>query len=213
MKAFRTHRGLAVVMAQDNVNTDQIIPSREMKRVSKVGLSDGLFANIRYTDAATGGRTPDPEFVLNQPEAKGTSILISGANFGCGSSREHAVWALKEFGFRVIVAESFGTIFYDNCIANGVLPITLAAADIQKLAAASAAHEMTVDLEAQCLRVADIELAFSIPETKRQMLLNGWAPIDVTLQDHAVIDAFVTVDKSRRPWLYKSRSQERSEET
>ena len=111
-------------MLRINIDTDAIIPSREMKRPSKEGLSEGMFAGERYSDEAA--RTPNPDFVLNKPDYAGTSIILSGENFGCGSSREHAVWALAEYGIRAVVAPSFGAIFYNNCVANGVLPIVLA---------------------------------------------------------------------------------------
>lgn len=207
MDAFRTHKGRAIVMAQDNISTDQIIPSREIKRVSKIGLADGLFANQRYLDAAKGGRMPDPEFVLNQPDGKRASILVAGANFGCGSSREHAVWALKEFGFRVVVAESFGTIFFDNCTANGVLPVILAPKDIETLMQPIAAgYNVQADLEAQCVKADGLSFSFALPDAKRDMLLNGLSPIDVTLADKTLIDAFIARDRGLRGWLYsKSR--------
>ena len=204
MQKFHTHSGHAIVMDQDNVSTDQIIPSHEMKRVAKTGLADGLFANLRYTDAAEGGRTPDPDFILNQPHAQGTSILIAGANFGCGSSREHAVWALREFGFRVVIAESFGTIFFDNCIANGVLPVPLERPQISRLADNSSTCEITVDLVAQRLSCGMMEVSFSIPESRRQMLLQGFSPIDVTLKDRDLIEEFIAADADTRPWLYNT---------
>ncbi len=202
MRKFRIHSGHAVVLAQDNVNTDQIMPSHEMKRVAKTGLADGLFANLRYKEAAAGGRTPDPDFVLNKPDAQGASILISGVNFGCGSSREHAVWALREFGFRVIIAESFGTIFFDNCIANGLLPVTLERTRISCLTDSASMPEITVDLVARKLSCGKTVLSFSIPETRRQMLLQGLSSIDVTLKDRDLIEEFIAADADVRPWLY-----------
>ena len=203
MEKFRTHTGRAVVMAQENISTDQIIPSREMKRVSKIGLGGGLFANQRYLDAAKGGRTPDPDFVLNQPRGNRASILVAGANFGCGSSREHAVWALKEFGFRVIVAESFGTIFFDNCVANGVLPVVLEPGEIEALMeAVLAGGEIVADLEALSVTAGDLTFSFSLPESKREVLLDGLSPIDVTLADKSLIDDFVARDRAARGWLY-----------
>ena len=123
MQPFAAHCGVAAPLLRSNVDTDAIIPSREMGRVSKRGLSIGLFANWRYADPRA--RIPNPEFVLNQPAYAGASILLGGDNFGCGSSREHAVWALAEFGIRAILAPSFGAIFQKNCIANGLLPARL----------------------------------------------------------------------------------------
>lgn len=122
MEPLSQHTGIAVQLMRDNVDTDLIIPSREMKKVSKKGLGEGLFANRRYLPDS---RRPDRDVPLNDPARDGASILISGRNFGCGSSREHAIWALHEYGIRVIIAESFGAIFYDNCIANGLLPCVL----------------------------------------------------------------------------------------
>ena len=125
------HTGIAAAIMRDNIDTDQIIPSREMKTVSRDGLGEGLFAGWRYTEP--GGREPVPDFVLNRTEQQGTSVLISGENFGCGSSREHAVWALAEYGIRVIIAKSFGEIFHGNCLRNGVLPIALPAERLSTL--------------------------------------------------------------------------------
>jgi len=122
MRAFTQHRGVALPLMTENINTDVIIPSREMQRVSKAGLADGLFANIRYTN---GKRQPDTNFLLNQTDYSNASILLLGRNAGCGSSREHAVWALWDYGFRVVIAESFASIFFDNCVANGILPVVL----------------------------------------------------------------------------------------
>lgn len=203
MEKFSTHKGRAVVMAQENISTDQIIPSREMKRVSKIGLGGGLFANQRYLDAAKGGRTPDPDFVLERPGGDCASVLVAGANFGCGSSREHAVWALREFGFRVIVAESFGTIFFDNCVANGVLPVVLKPAEIEALMdAVLAGSEVEADLEALSVTAGDLTFSFSLSASKRDVLLDGLSPIDVTLADKALIDDFVARDRVARSWLY-----------
>ena len=129
---FEQHRGVAAPMVQANIDTDAIIPSREMKRVSKQGLGEGLFAGWRYSEV--GGREPNPDFVLNRPEYRGCSILLAGPNFGCGSSREHAVWALKEFGIRAILAPSFGAIFANNCIRNGLLPLVIDEAVIAAIA-------------------------------------------------------------------------------
>ena len=148
-ESLKQHTGVAAVLMRDNIDTDQIIPSREMKTVSRSGLGEGLFAGWRYTDPGT--RTPNPDFVLNRAALKTASILISGENFGCGSSREHAVWALQEFGFRVIIAKSFGEIFHGNCIRNGVLPITLDVAQVSKLSDRSASAKLTIDLEQQVI--------------------------------------------------------------
>jgi 3-isopropylmalate/(R)-2-methylmalate dehydratase small subunit len=193
-------------MLTDNINTDQIIPSREMKRVSKKGLADGLFANLRYTDAADGGRNPDPDFVLNQPSVQQASILIAGKNFGCGSSREHAAWALHEYGFRVIVAESFGSIFYDNCINNGIVPIMLDHASITKLVRATTQQPVSlqIDLERCEIKTDNLSLSFTIDDDKRHMLMNGHNAIDLTLTQRDAIERFIAQDTTVRPWLYEN---------
>jgi 3-isopropylmalate/(R)-2-methylmalate dehydratase small subunit len=187
------------------VDTDAIIPSREMKSVSKDGLADGLFAGWRYTKI--GGREPNADFVLNQPAYAGTQVLLAGENFGCGSSREHAVWALLEFGIRAIIAPSFSPIFQTNCVRNGILPVRLPAAGIARLAESVAAdpqsHRLTVDLVHQIVAGPDgTKLAFEIEPEAREMLLEGLDAIDLTLKQRAAIDAFTQADRAARPWIY-----------
>ena len=208
MKAFRQLEGIVAPMPIDNVDTDQIIPSREMKRVSKTGLGQGLFAGWRYTYDG-GKKTGDnPDFVLNRPEYRAADILLSGKNFGCGSSREHAVWALKDYGFRVLIAESFGRIFRNNCARNGLLAIALPAETIAALEAQTRidpeARRVLVDLEANVLRGPDgSTFAFAIAESDRHMLLNGLDYIDFTLRFEADIDRFVEADRLARPWAHR----------
>ena len=203
MKPFTNHSGIALPLLTDNLNTDVIIPSREMKRVSKVGLANGLFANIRYSD---GNRKPDPEFLLNHPNYHTASILILGRNAGCGSSREHAVWALADYGFRVVLAESFASIFYNNCVANGVLPITLDRSSIEAIAdwvrIDPTSHHLSANLEKCTLETVDNSFEFVITPLARRMLLNGLAPIDLTLEDKVLIDCFIAEDMRERQWLY-----------
>ncbi len=199
MEKFTRHTGNAVALLHDNINTDQIIPSREMKRVSKQGLADGLFANLRYTDSASGGRTADPDFPLNQAHADNASILLSAANFGCGSSREHAVWALQEYGFKVIAATSFGSIFYDNCIANGLLPVVLDGTQIDAL---NTGKPITVDLHQRTIGNSGRQFGFSLDASKQQLLLSGMSAIDVTLEYTGDINTFIARDKTLRPWVY-----------
>lgn len=201
MERFTRHEGLTAPLLIDNVNTDQIIPSREMKRVSKDGLGEGLFANMRYADAAAGGRTPNPDFVLNQDAHRDASILVSGKNFGCGSSREHAAWALHEFGIRAIIAESFGAIFHDNCIANGILPVVLQREHIERLASQGAVR-IVIDLGARSLETPDAALPFELEDSKRALLLAGLKPIDLVMQHRDEIDRFIAADRSARPWVY-----------
>ncbi len=189
MKPFTTHKGIAVPLLRDNIDTDQIIPSREMKTVSKTGLGEGLFAGQRYIE----GRVENPDFILNQPDYKDATILLSGKNFGCGSSREHAVWALKDYGFRAVIAESFGEIFYNNCIRNGILALQLSRADIEALG-----HEVSIDLPNQ--RINDV--SFDIPKGDKDILINGLDPIAMTLKHQDKIDAFFTEDAKKNGWKY-----------
>jgi 3-isopropylmalate/(R)-2-methylmalate dehydratase small subunit len=208
MDFFTVHSGVAAPLMKANIDTDAIIPSREMKRVSKVGLADGLFAGWRYMEQ--GGREPNPEFVLNLAKYKGTTILLAGINFGCGSSREHAVWALREYGIRAIVAVGFGTIFMNNCVRNGILPVALDEADIQALADHSSEdpqhRRITIDLQAQRLYATDGRMfAFQIPANDREMLLEGLDPIALTLKRQQEIDAFQQWDRTLRPWVYLRR--------
>jgi len=187
---FTTHTGIAMPLFQDNIDTDQIIPSREMKSVSKTGLAGGMFAGQRYMN----DRIPNPEFILNQPAYTGSTILLSGKNFGCGSSREHAVWALKEYGFRAIIAESFGDIFYNNCVRNGILPIIMSEVDLRKLP-----KDITIDLPAQLVN----QTRFKIPKGDKSMLLGGLDVIALTLENKTEISDFLQTDKSLRPWIYR----------
>jgi 3-isopropylmalate/(R)-2-methylmalate dehydratase small subunit len=191
----------AAALLRDNVDTDAIIPSREMKTTGRTGLADGLFAPWRYLDAAA--RTPDPEFPLNRPEAQGARILLGGANFGCGSSREHAVWALAEYGIRCVIAESFAPIFRANCIRNGVLPIALP----PQVVAALAWQVVTVDLAAQDVRCGDALYRFEMEPEPREMLLEGLDAIDLTLKALPQIEDWTSSDRSARPWVYLGKTQ------
>jgi 3-isopropylmalate/(R)-2-methylmalate dehydratase small subunit len=196
MTPFTLLTSLAVPLLRDNVDTDAIIPSREMKSVSKHGLADGLFAGWRYT--TMGGREPDPAFVLNDPAYADAAILLGGSNFGCGSSREHAAWALAEYGFRAIVAPSFNPIFRGNCIRNGILPIELDAAPL-----AQSPQPLTIDLAAQTVTdAAGITHTFVIDDEAKAMLIGGLDAIDLTLQRRDRIEAFRNADRAQRPWVY-----------
>ncbi|NLR71957.1 3-isopropylmalate dehydratase small subunit [Novosphingobium sp. ERN07] len=196
MTPFTTLHSTAVPLLRDNVDTDAIIPSREMKTTGRTGLADGLFAPWRYTDVAA--RVPDPAFPLNQPEAKGAQILLGGANFGCGSSREHAVWALAEYGIRCVIAESFAPIFRANCIRNDILPVTLDRAAVESLAWQS----LDVDLTTQTVRCGNQTHTFTIEDEPRLMLLEGLDAIALTLKSLPEIDAWTAADRARRPWIY-----------
>ena len=205
MQPFVRHRGVAAPLLRQNVDTDAIIPSREMKTTGKRGLANGLFAGWRYV--TPGSREPNPEFVLNRPEYARASILLSGANFGCGSSREHAVWALAEFGFRCVVAPSFGAIFFNNCIRNGLLPVVLDEAVIQSLAqqveAGPLRAQVEVDLERRVVVAPDgREHPFALDDGSRALLLEGLDPIGLTLKLLPQIDAHIARDRQQRPWAH-----------
>ena len=205
MEKFTDLKAIAAPILRINIDTDIIIPSREMKRVSKEGLSDGLFANWRYTEP--GGRQEDPDFVLNQGAYREAQIILSGANFGCGSSREHAVWALAEWGIRCVVAPSFGAIFQGNCVRNGILPVVLDNSVVEDLAQQvevdPAEQLITVDLERRELTAPDgTPHAFEISPADREMLMEGLDAIAVTMKRDDEILAFQARDRLTRPWVY-----------
>jgi 3-isopropylmalate/(R)-2-methylmalate dehydratase small subunit len=201
---FRRLTAIGVPLLRDNVDTDAIIPSREMKSVSKRGLADGLFAGWRYTEV--GGRERDPAVVLNRPGFAEGRILVSGANFGCGSSREHAAWALAEYGFRAIVAPSFNPIFRGNCIRNGIVPVELDGAAVAALGRyleeGSGDREVTVDLEQEQVSSTAGTWAFGLERESREMLLEGLDAIDLTLRARDEIVAFRDRDRALRAWAY-----------
>ncbi len=202
MEPFTRLTAIAAPILRDNVDTDAIIPSREMRSVSKTGLADGLFAGWRYI--GIGSREPDPAFVLNQPAFADARILLGGANFGCGSSREHAAWALAEYGFRAIVAPSFNPIFHGNCVRNGIVPVVLPADVVAQLAREAA--PITIDLPNQTVTAADgATHAFALAEEAKEMLLDGLDAIDLTLKRRAEIEAFVAKDQAWRGWVYPAR--------
>ncbi|HET6580040.1 MAG TPA: 3-isopropylmalate dehydratase small subunit [Gemmatimonadales bacterium] len=197
MQPFSQHSGRAAALPRANVDTDQIIPKQFLKRIERTGFGSALFYDWRYL--ADG--TPNPDFELNRPAASGATILIAGANFGCGSSREHAPWALADYGFRVIIAPSFADIFFGNCCQNGLLPVVLADAQVRALAeraaAASAGYRLTVDLVNR--RVWDergFDAGFEMDEYRREMLLEGLDEIGKTLRDESRIAAF---ERGRAP--------------
>ena len=192
MIPFTNLTSIAAPLIRDNVDTDTIIPSREMKSTGKTGLAGGLFAPWRYLDAAA--RTPDPDFVLNDAGYSGAQILLGGFNFGCGSSREHAVWALAEYGFRAVIAESFAPIFRNNCVRNGVLPIALPRPDIESLAG----KVVTIDLAGQTVDGQ----TFAIDTEAKIMLLEGLDAIDLTLKLGNEIATWQMTDRKARPWVY-----------
>ena len=206
MMPFTQHCGVVLPLLRDNIDTDAIIPSREMRTVSRSGLAAGLFAPWRYLDPDV--RTPNPEFPLNQTEYNGASILLAGDNFGCGSSREHAVWALMESGFRAVIAPSFATIFRNNALRNGLLTVALAQHDLDELvawvSADPAANAIQLDLKA-CTIESDPEKekkVFSVDPTARDMLLKGLDEIGLTEQLMDLVTRFEEQDQARRPWVY-----------
>ncbi len=205
MQPFTTLTAIAAPLLRANVDTDAIIPSREMKTVSKSGLADGLFAGWRYRQI--GGRDPDPDFVLNDPRFRGAQILLAGENFGCGSSREHAVWALTEYGFRAVLAPSFNPIFQANCVRNGLAPVELPMKVIEQLAAETAAdprsRRVTVDLvKSVVVGPEGGSTPVALDPEARMMLLQGLDAIDLTLTRAAEIEAFRQQDRALRPWVY-----------
>ncbi len=206
-QAFGRHVGIVAPLMADNIDTDQIIPSREIRGVGRDGLADGLFAGQRYLDPAQ--RAPDPQFILNREPFSRASILLSGLNFGCGSSREHAVWALVEYGVRAVIAQSFGEIFFNNCVRNGIVPIVASAGDVAVVRAyaedGDAAHQVAIDLPEQVVTAtqgADWRFSFSLQPYLKKLLVSGLDPISLTLEHESDIDDFLRADAVRRPWAY-----------
>lgn len=191
MRPFTTHTGVTAALRRVNVDTDQIIPKQFLKRVERTGFGPALFYDWRYRPDGS----PDPAFELNQPKAAGASILLAGANFGCGSSREHAPWALGEYGFRAILAESFADIFDANCTQNGIVPVRLSPAEMTELfrryEASEGPYRLTVDLERlQVTDAAGFRAGFAMDEYRRAALLQGLDEIGRTLQLEDKIAAF-----------------------
>jgi 3-isopropylmalate/(R)-2-methylmalate dehydratase small subunit len=202
MQKFTTLRGVAAPLPMINVDTDMIIPKQFLKTIKRTGLGKNLFDELRYE---TDGREK-PDFVLNQPAYRKAQILVAGENFGCGSSREHAPWALLDFGIRCIIATSFADIFYNNCFKNGILPIRLPQSDVDLLmddAKRGANAIVTIDLEKQVITGPDGGLIhFDIEPFRKHCLLNGLDDIGLTLQKASSVDAFEARDRLARPWLY-----------
>ncbi len=208
MEPFTTLTGLVMPLDRTNVNTDEIIPARYLKTIKRTGFANGLFANWRF---AADGRTPNPDFVLNQPRYQGASILVAGDNFGCGSSREHAPWAIREYGFRCLIAPSFADIFYNNCFNNSILPITLDEATVQELVAeveATEGYTLSVDLAAQTVTTPGQRvLRFDIDHFRKEALLKGLDNIGWTLSHNDEITAYEQRRKKETPWLFSVQTQ------
>lgn len=196
MKPVSSITSPGVPLLIDNIDTDTIIPSREMRSTGRTGLADGLFAPWRYADADK--RINDPSFVLNQRDAIGTRLLLGGKNFGCGSSREHAVWALAEFGIEAIIAPSFAPIFKSNCLRNGLLPVELPEDVVRELQWEMA----TIDLPTQTVSASGKTWHFVIDDEAKAMLLEGLDAIDLTLKHRDAIAAWTKADHAARPWVY-----------
>ncbi|MEV3828593.1 3-isopropylmalate dehydratase small subunit [Aeromonas allosaccharophila] len=191
MTGFKQHKGIAVPLDSANVDTDAIIPKQFLQKVNRIGFGKHLFHDWRFLDDA--GQQPNPEFVLNQAQFAGASILLARENFGCGSSREHAPWALADYGFKTIIAPSFADIFYGNAINNGLVPVRLKEEEVDalfQLVAAKPGIEIEVDLEANQVRAGERSFGFEIDEFRRYCLLNGLDAIGLTLQHEAAISAF-----------------------
>ena len=191
MTGFKQHKGIVVPLDSANVDTDAIIPKQFLQKVNRIGFGKHLFHDWRFLDDA--GQQPNPEFVLNQPQFAGASILLARKNFGCGSSREHAPWALADYGFKTIIAPSFADIFYGNAINNGMVPVRLKEEEVEalfQLVAAQPGIEIDVDLEANQVRAGVLTFGFEIDAFRRYCLLNGLDAIGLTLQHEAAISAF-----------------------
>ena len=207
MRPFVRHTGIAAPLLRRDVDTDAIIPSREIRGVSREGLGQGLFAGWRYRERDGVRLGEEPEFVLNRPPYRDASILLSGANFGCGSSREQAVWALADFGIRAIVAPSFASIFRANCVRNGLLPLPLPEAQVRCIArhveAAPARRPLHIDLREGRLGCVDGRtFSFELPDRERTMLLEGLDPVDLTLRHGDALQRYEQGDRVRRPWAH-----------
>ncbi|ROZ63646.1 3-isopropylmalate dehydratase small subunit [Ramlibacter sp. WS9] len=210
MQKFNVHKGLVAPMDRENVDTDAIIPKQFLKSIRKTGFGQNLFDEWRYLDHGEPGqdpasRKPNPDFVLNQPRYKGASILLARKNFGCGSSREHAPWALDQYGFRAIIAPSYADIFFNNCFKNGLLPIVLPEAQVTALfdeALAFPGYQLTVDLERQVVvKPQGEELAFDVQPFRKFCLTNGFDDIGLTLRQSDKIKAFEAERLATKPWL------------
>ena len=210
MNPFTVHKGLVAPMDRENVDTDAIIPKQFLKSIKRTGFGPNLFDEWRYLDPGQPGqdpasRKPNPDFVLNQPRYQGASVLLARKNFGCGSSREHAPWAIEQYGFRALIAPSYADIFFNNCFKNGLLPIVLPEHEVARLfdeVAAFPGYELTIDLPRQVVVKPDgTELAFEVQPFRKYCLLNGFDDIGLTLRHADKIQAFEAERLARKPWL------------
>ncbi|TFZ02424.1 3-isopropylmalate dehydratase small subunit [Ramlibacter henchirensis] len=210
MNKFTVHKGVVAPMDRENVDTDAIIPKQFLKSIRKTGFGPNLFDEWRYLDPGYPGqdpasRKPNPDFVLNQPRYRGASILLARKNFGCGSSREHAPWALEQYGFRALIAPSYADIFFNNSFKNGILPIVLPEATVSSLfdeVNAFPGYELTIDLERQVIvRPQGEEIAFDVQPFRKYCLINGFDDIGLTLRHRDKIKAFEAERLAAKPWL------------
>jgi 3-isopropylmalate/(R)-2-methylmalate dehydratase small subunit len=210
MTPFTTHQGLVAPMDRENVDTDAIIPKQFLKSIKRSGFGPNLFDEWRYLDKGEPGqehvpRKPNPDFVLNQPRYAGASVLLARRNFGCGSSREHAPWALEQYGFRALIAPSYADIFFNNCFKNGLLPIVLPEAQVSRLfdeVAGFVGYRLTIDLPRQVVVKPDgTDLPFDVQPFRKYCLVNGFDDIGLTLRYADKIRAFEAERLARMPWL------------
>ena len=210
MNPFRIHKGLVAPMDRENVDTDAIIPKQFLKSIQKSGFGQNLFDAWRYLDAGYPGQDPasrraNPDFVLNHARFKGASVLLARKNFGCGSSREHAPWAIDQYGFRALIAPSYADIFFNNCFKNGLLPIVLEEHKVAQLfdeALAFPGYQLTIDLERQVIvKPQGEELGFDVQAFRKFCLTNGFDDIGLTLRQSDKIKAFEAERLARKPWL------------
>jgi 3-isopropylmalate/(R)-2-methylmalate dehydratase small subunit len=213
MQAFTLHTGLVAPMDRANVDTDAIIPKQFLKSIARSGFGPNLFDEWRYLDKGEPGqdatlRKPNPDFVLNQPRYSGASVLLCRQNFGCGSSREHAPWALEQYGFRALIAPSYADIFFNNCFKNGILPIVLPEAVVSRLfdeVAAFPGYRLTIDLPRQVVVKPDgEEIPFEVQAFRKYCLVNGFDDIGLTLRHADKIRAFEAERLAKMPWLAKT---------
>lgn len=214
MRAFTQHQGIVAPLDLANVDTDMIIPKQFLKSIKRTGFGKNLFDELRYQDEGQPdqectGRPLREEFVLNQSQFANSSVLLARRNFGCGSSREHAPWALDDYGFRVVIAPSFADIFFNNCFKNGLLPIQLSEEQVEQLfqeVASQSGYELSIDLEAQTVTTpSGASFNFEVDDFRKHCLLNGLDDIGLTLQDQDAIKAYESKHQVSSPWLFANK--------